>query len=79
MSPLPIIPLDKANHLVYGAALACLGALHSVLLGALLCASLAVIKEVRDLGGRGQASWADLLATLAGGALVLLPLILRSL
>lgn len=73
--PLPTLPADKANHAVYGAALASLGGLHSVLAGALLCVLFAVGKEAYDrITKRGNPEPLDAFATLAGGALVLLPL-----
>lgn len=72
---LPIIPLDKANHIAYGSALACVGAFHSVLAGAVLCAAFAIGKEVRDrVTRKGAPDVLDALATMAGGLLVLAPL-----
>lgn len=72
---LPVIPADKANHFVYGAVLAGIGALHSVLAGAVLCAVFAIGKEVYDrVTKKGNPEVADALATLAGGLPVLLPL-----
>lgn len=71
---LPTISHDKAMHVVYGAALASLGALHSPETGLILCVAFAVGKEVYDrMSGQGKPEVADALATLAGGALVLLP------
>lgn len=70
---LPTLPADKANHLAYGALLACVGAFHSVAAGAVLCVVFAVGKEVLDrVRKTGQPEPADALATIAGGALVLL-------
>ena len=72
---LPTLPADKANHVAYGAALAALGGLHSVLAGAVLCVLFAVGKEVADkVRKTGTPEVRDVVATLAGGALVLLPL-----
>lgn len=72
---IPQLAQDKANHLVYGAALASLGAFHSVAAGAVLCTVPAVAKEVRDLLSRkGTADVWDAIATIAGGVLVLAPL-----
>lgn len=72
---LPALPADKANHVAYGAALACIGAFHSVLAGALLCVAFAVIWEVvQKVRKKGHASGWDALATVGGGALVLAPL-----
>lgn len=75
---LPQLPADKANHLAYGAALACAGALvHSPLAGAVLCAVFAIGKEVLDRARKsGQPELLDAVATLAGGAVVLAPLVL---
>jgi hypothetical protein len=72
---IPVIPADKANHFVYGAALAGLGALHSVLAGAALCALFAIGKEVYDrVTKRGNPEIADAVATLLGAVPVLAPL-----
>lgn len=72
---LPTLPADKANHFVYGAALACIGSFHSVIAGAALCVAFAVGKEIYDfVSKRGNPEPLDAVATLAGGALVLLPL-----
>lgn len=73
---LPLVPLDKANHFIYGAIAASLGGLHSVALGALLCVAIAVAKEVYDKrSGKGNPEVLDAVATIAGGAVVLLPLV----
>lgn len=72
---LPVLPADKANHFAYGAVLAGIGALHSVLAGAALCAVFAIGKEVYDrVSGKGNPEVADALATLAGALPVVLPL-----
>ena len=72
---LPTLPSDKANHLAYGAAIACIGGLHSVLAGAAMCLAFAVGKEIYDFVSKsGTPDPLDAAATLAGGALVLLPL-----
>jgi len=86
--PIPIIPADKANHVVYGAAIA---AVLSIILGplpALLAAGLVgALKELADAVSNWQArraglvpmhgvEWLDFAATLAGGALVALPQLL---
>lgn len=71
----PVIPADKANHFAYGAMLAGLGAFHSVLAGAALCAVVAVGKEVYDrVSRRGTPDVMDALFTVAGALPVLLPL-----
>lgn len=70
---LPTLTADKANHLAYGALLVCLGAFHSVAAGAALCIVFAVGKEALDrVRKTGKPEFADALATMAGGALVLL-------
>lgn len=72
---LPQLPADKANHFVYGAALGALGGLHSVAAGAAVCTAFAIGKEWRDyITKRGNPEAMDALATLAGGAVALLPL-----
>lgn len=72
---LPVIPADKANHAVYGALAASLGGMHSVAIGAGLCAVLAIGKEVYDrVSRKGTPDIMDAVWTLAGGALVLAPL-----
>lgn len=72
---LPVIPADKANHAVYGALAASLGSMHSVAIGAGLCALLAIGKEVYDrVSRKGTPDIMDAVWTLAGGALVLAPL-----
>ena len=69
------IPTDKLRHYLVGTLLAALGGVHSVLAGALLCAFFALAKEVRDrVTRRGTPELADLLWTLAGGAVALVPL-----
>lgn len=77
----PSIPADKANHAVYGAALACLGALIlGPLAGAVLCAAAAIGKELYDrISGTGCPELLDTAWTLIGGALVLAPLVVGDL
>lgn len=74
-NPLPVIPQDKANHYLYGSALAMLGLILGPLLldlspvvGAVSLAGLVgVLKEVVDrVTGSGHPEVADALATLAG-------------
>lgn len=72
---LPLVPLDKANHFIYGAIAASLGGLHSVAIGGLLCVLVAVAKEIYDKrSGKGDPEVLDVVATVLGGAVVLLPL-----
>ena len=71
-----LIPQDKANHFVYGAILASAGALYSIEVGAALCLAVAVGKEIYDrVSGKGHPEIADIVATVVGGAVVLLPLV----
>jgi hypothetical protein len=69
------IPPDKARHYVAGSLLAAVGALHSIAIGVLLCVVFAIAKEARDrITRRGNPEFWDVVATLAGGLAVLLPL-----
>lgn len=72
---LPLIPTDKANHIVYGSALACAGlSAHSPLAGLIVAATFAVGKEVCDLvSKKGTPDPMDAIATVAGGLLVVAP------
>ena len=68
---LPVIPQDKANHAIYGAAAAFVGlALMSMPAGALLCFAVAAGKEVYDKWRGGTPDVVDFAATLAGGGFV---------
>ena len=68
-------PDDKLRHYLVGSLAAAAGGLHSVAVGALLCAALAVGKEVYDRASkRGTPDLLDAVWTLAGGAVVLVPL-----
>lgn len=79
---LPQIPPDKAQHLIYGAAAGLVGAAAAALYphalppwyGAMICAALVGIgKELADqYFGSGSPSWADALATVAGGGVIAL-------
>lgn len=71
---LPIIPQDKANHALYGAVIAAVGCLFSPLVGAVLCTTFAVGKEVYDrASGEGNPELWDALATMCGGVIVIIP------
>jgi hypothetical protein len=80
---LPLIPQDKANHAVYGAAIACVVSIFFGPYWALLAVcAVAVLKEVSDWwqnkhGGSHGVELLDAAATIAGGALVLLPQLLK--
>ena len=66
---------DKLRHYFVGSLAAAAGGLHSVAVGALLCAALAVGKEVYDrVSRKGTPDWRDAVWTLVGGAITLLPL-----
>lgn len=74
---IPQLPADKANHFAYGAGLAAVGALHSVVAGLALCAACAVLKEVYDrISRRGTPDAWDTVATVLGAVPVLVPLAL---
>ena len=72
---LPVIPLDKANHALYGAVIASVGSLLAgPILGLVACLFAAIGKELYDMTtGRGEHSPVDALATLGGGLLVVVP------
>lgn len=72
---LPVIPLDKANHALYGAVIASAGTLLAgPLIGLVACLFAAIGKELYDMASEtGKADPADTLATLAGGLLVVVP------
>jgi len=72
---LPMLPADKANHLAYGSAIACVVLVaHSVIAAAVAVAVFAIAKEVYDrVSKKGTPELMDAVATLAGGALVLAP------
>lgn len=72
------LPLDKLLHLGAGALLAAAGTFYSPLAGALLCAAGAVGREWFNVRHGGRFDPADIAATLAGGAVVLLPWMLRA-
>jgi hypothetical protein len=70
---LPMLPLDKANHALYGAAAAIIGAAlgHMIgldvrLSGALSASVAGVLKEVADHFLGGDVSAADAIATACG-------------
>lgn len=78
MPRLPQIPQDKANHFVYGAILALAAmALSSPEMAAAAVVIAAVGKELLDLAGHGTPEVLDAVATVAGGAVVLLPVLMR--
>jgi hypothetical protein len=74
-----MLPHDKANHLAYGAAIAAVMALLAPLwLVLVVCVLAAVGKEIIDYSGKGTPDVWDAVATVAGSALVLIPLYLRA-
>lgn len=85
----PQLPVDKANHFVYGAAIACVISLVSNPWWALVLVSvLAILKEIVDAWQNYKASsdpligphgveLADAVATIAGGVVVVLPQLLH--
>lgn len=79
MISLPTLPKDKSDHYIYGSLLALAGSFHSAEAGAVLCGSVAVIWEIiQKVRKSGHSSGWDVLATIAGGVPVLLPLALYS-
>ena len=72
---LPVIPLDKANHALYGTVIASVGTLLAgPIFGLVACLFSAIGKELYDMTtGTGEHSIADASATLAGGLLVVVP------
>jgi hypothetical protein len=86
--PLPQLPQDKANHVIYGAAIAVVGSgielsaggppLTAVVIGAVAAAVFGALKELYDAQHRDihTPEMADFVATTAGGLLVCVPTIL---
>jgi hypothetical protein len=86
---LPIIPVDKANHMVYGGLAGLLGAALGGAAGALAAgAVVAAGKELVDLASNRRAlargappphgvEWLDGAATLAGAAVPALAILLK--
>jgi hypothetical protein len=81
---LPMLPQDKANHLAYGAVIFVvafvIAASVSTAIPPIVIAGGAVLlfsaaQEVADIIYKGHPSWVDVAATLAGGALVAIPLL----
>ena len=75
---LPILPQDKANHAVYGAAIAATVSFYSPWWALGAVTAVAVGKELSDWwqnrkGGAHGIELADAVATVAGGLLVLAP------
>lgn len=81
---LPNLPQDKANHAFWGAVLACNLSFVSLELAAIAVLAAAVLKEVSDAvinyratgdfkTGPHGVELLDALATITGGALVLIP------
>jgi len=64
---LPLIPVDKANHIIYGAAIFAVAALF---LPAVFATGVVLVAAVgRELVGQ-KFDWLDLAVTLAGAAFV---------
>ena len=70
-----MLPHDKANHAFYGALVAAVGTVvHSWQAGAIACVAVGVGYELyQRLKTKGHPSIADAAATIAGGALVVVP------
>lgn len=79
---LPVLAQDKANHVVYGAVAAAAVSVYDMATAAAVVVLLAVGKELSDWwqnrkgGSHGVELW-DAVATVAGGALVLLPQLVK--
>lgn len=77
---IPVLPEDKANHFVYGSLVAFIGLFFDPLPAAAMVLLVGFGKELYDLvSGRGTPDGTDALATVAGGAVVVAPALLRSL
>lgn len=73
------IPEDKLRHYMVGSIAAALGGLHSVAAGAMLCAAVAIGKEVYDrVSKRGTPDFLDAVWTLAGALPVLAPQVITA-
>lgn len=75
---LPVIAQDKANHWVYGSLIASIGTfIAGPVVGLIACLTFALLKELNDLVlKKGTPEVQDVVATVAGGATVVLPIIL---
>lgn len=76
---LPVFDQDKANHFLYGAVITCAAVFVLDPKDALLaCMAIAVAKEIVDkITHRGACDALDAVFTVAGGAAVVLPLLLK--
>lgn len=76
---LPLIPLDKANHFIYGSLIA-LAALFVVspLPALMVVATAAIGKEIADQFGNGTPDPIDALVTIAGGLVPILANVLAN-
>lgn len=79
---LPLLPQDKANHVVYGAVIAAAVSVYDVQKAAAVVMLFAVGKELSDWwqnrkGGNHGVEVMDAVATVGGGAIVLLPQFLK--
>lgn len=74
---LPQMRPDWAQHHIYGLWLTCLGALHSVAAGVLLCAAVAIGREIyQRVTKTGEPSVQDVVATVAASVAVTAPLVM---
>jgi hypothetical protein len=68
---LPLIPLDKANHIIYGIAIYILANLLLIEMLAFLVVMLfGIAKELYDFKSYGKFDILDLLATISGAAIL---------
>lgn len=73
-----LLPVDKLLHLGAGAMLAAAGTFIGPAVGAALCAAGALGREWFNVRQGSRFDPLDVLATLAGGLLVLLPWMLKT-
>lgn len=75
---LPLMAQDKANHWVYGSVIASVGTfIAGPVVGLIACVTFALFKEFRDyVLKNGTPEVLDVVATVAGGATVVLPIML---
>lgn len=67
---LPVIPHDKANHVIYGMAAAMVGVPFHLWLAVALCVAVAIGREAYNKRTGGKFSLRDIAATLAGGGFI---------
>lgn len=77
--PLPLLPIDKANHFVYGSVIALVSLCFVSPVTALwLVSAVAVAKEVHDMFGNGTPDFMDAIVTIIGGSVPVLASVLTA-